>query len=818
MHDPLPYTALRWSCEGSKLDFTTTDEVQPIAGVVGQASAVDALRFGIETDAHGQNVFVRGLVGTGRVNMVRRLLIDMMPVVKLKRDRCYVHNFAEADRPRLITLPQGMGRIFRKRVRELAEFVRDGLGEALSSDAVKARRDSLERRARTRVEEITQPFEEALAEAHFAMVQRQEGPLVQTALFPLVEGKPIAPEDLARLHTEGKVTDEDIERWRTAREGFAKRLGHVSRSVQRIRSEAARAINAVLEDTAREILSASVAEIREDFPGADVAAYLKELVNDVIERLGHPAAEGEDPLRLYGVNLLSEHDDGDACPVVVESAPSLVNLLGTAEREWSPRGPAPADYRSIRAGSILRADGGYLILEAREVLQEPGAWKVLVRTLRTERVEIAPAEFAFPFAQVSIKPEPISVHLRVILVGDSDMFYLLDGFDPDFGHLFKVLADFDTEIDREPEGLRQYAGVLARIAREEQLLPFHRDAVCALAEHGARIAARNGKLTARFARIADIAREAVFLAKKRGSEVVEAEDVRLTVRRTKQRADLPSRRFLSFMADGTIFVATSGSTVGQINGLAVIQAGMLTYGFPARITATIGPGSAGIIDIEGRSSLSGHIHTKGFQILGGLLRHLLSTDHALAFSASLAFEQSYGGIDGDSASGAEICCLLSALTGVPLRQELAMTGALDQHGRIQAIGGVNEKIEGFFDVCAAEGLTGGQGVIIPRANAGDLMLREDVVAACKEGQFGIYAVERVHEALEILTGQTAGELDAEGNYPEGTLLRIAQDKAFEYWERSLLSPAAFLEKGGEEEEEEERAEETDQAADEHDRA
>jgi len=811
MIDPLPPESLRWRCDPSSLGFETTAEVEPIAGIVGQASALEALRFGIETDAPGQNVFVRGLVGTGRMTMIRRLLTELMPTCRLKQDRCYVHDFTAPDRPRLISLPTGRGREFRRRVREVAEFIRDGLPEALSSDAVKARRDSLEARARTRIEEITKPFEAALEEAHLTMVQRQQGQVVQTAIYPTVDGKAVSPEELAQLQADGKVSDEDIERWKEGREGFAKRLAEVGQSVQKIRVEISRSIASVLEDTAREILGGMVAEITNDFSGEDVATFLRELVSDVVDRLGEPTQEGEDPLRFYGVNVLISNEGDDACPIVVENTPTLANLLGTVDREWSSRGPGPSDYRMIRAGSLLRADGGYLILDARDVVQEPGAWKVLMRTLRTGRLEIVPAEVSFPWAQPTVKPEPIPIRLRVLLVGDAGTYYLLDQHDPDFGHLFKVLADFDSEIDREPEGVRQYAGVLARIAAEEELPAFSREAVAALAEHGARIAARRGKLTARFARIADIAREAAFLAQKRDAETVAADDVVETVRRTKQRAELPSRRFQAFLADKTIFIQTSGQVVGQINGLAVIQAGMLTYGFPARITATIGAGNAGIIDIEGRASLSGSIHTKGFQILGGLLRHLLNTDHGLAFSASLAFEQSYGGIDGDSASGAEICCLISALTGVPIDQRFAMTGAIDQHGRVQAIGGVNEKIEGFYDICNAFGLTGDQGVIIPLSNAGDLMLRADVVEACREGRFHVYPVERVVDALELLTGHAPGELDEEGEYAEGTLLAIAQARAFEFWERSLLSPAAFVHDGELVEGEAESAEDSEDA-------
>jgi lon-related putative ATP-dependent protease len=412
---------------------------------------------------------------------------------------------------------------------------------------------------------------------------------------------------------------------------------------------------------------------------------------------------------------------------------------------------------------------------------------VLVRTLRTEKLEIVALDKA-PWGGPSLKPEPIPLKVKVVLIGSEETFYLLDALDPDFPQLFKVLADFETVIPRSNESLDHYAQVLARIARDEQLPPFDRSAVAALAEQGARIAARRGKLTARFGRIADIAREAAYLATRDIKQRVLAEDVIEAVRLGKKRANHPSRRFRELVADGTIRVETRGSAVGQINGLAVLQAGPMIYGFPARITSTIGPGSAGVINIEREAALSGAIHTKGFYILGGLLRYLLRTDHPLAFDASVAFEQSYGGIDGDSASGAEICCLLSALTDIPLRQDLAMTGAIDQVGHILAIGAVNEKIEGFFDTCRDQGNAGSQGVIIPGANAGDLMLREDVVEACAAGSFNIYAVDWVHEAIEILTGLPAGRREHGHGYKSGTVLGIALKRAREYWLKASTAP------------------------------
>jgi len=358
---------------------------------------------------------------------------------------------------------------------------------------------------------------------------------------------------------------------------------------------------------------------------------------------------------------------------------------------------------------------------------------------------------------------------------------MLDLYDPEFSHMFKVLADFDDSIPRDKTGMHYYAGILAKVAADEGLLPFDRSGVLAMVEHGARICGQRDRLTTRFGRLADIAREAVYLTKKEGRELVTQADVYEAIRRGRHRADLPARKYRDLMTNGTIRIQTEGEAVGQINGLAVIQSGPLTYGFPSRITSSIGVGTSGTVNIEREAELSGAIHTKGFYILGGLLRNLLRTKHPLAFSASVAFEQSYGGIDGDSASGAEMICLLSSLTGVPLRQDLAMTGAIDQMGHIQPVGATTEKIEGFFAVCEARGFNGTQGVVIPAANARELMLNPMVVEACAAGKFRVYPVDTIHDALEIFTGWTAGSADADGQYPPDTLLNLAQHRAQEYW-------------------------------------
>jgi len=782
--------ALRWRCDPEKLPFASTSEVEPMVGVVGQDEALEALRFGLETGAPGQNVFVRGLSGTGRMTLLKRLLEQTRPACPRIRDRCYVHNFAHPDRPRLISLGPGRAREFRRRVEKLAEFIVEHLGAALSAESLRARRAALERAAEQQFERLMKPFNESLGAAGLALVSRQVGPVTQTAIFPLVDGKPTPPEEFEQLVAAGRVTPQQQAELREKQAGFEKQLAALSEELNAIRRRYEQSVQELLETNARMLLGKLVSAIEQDFPEPGVHAFLSELVEDVVTnrlaRLGQ--TDGEELSRLYAVNVVLEHADDSVCPVIVENTPTVRKLLGTVDYDFGRQGEARASHLGITAGSLLRADGGYLILEARDLLSEPGAWKVLMRTLRTGWLEIMPPELALPWPVPPLKPEPIDVQVKVVLLGDAALYYLLDALDPDFPQLFKVLADFDVTLPRNEQSINDYARVLARIAGEEQLPPFDRTAVAALAEYGARVAARRGKLTARFGRLADVAREAAFIAGKDGARPVTAQDVWSAFWRAKRRADLPARRFRELVAEGTIRIQTGGRVVGQVNGLAILQAGPLIYGFPARITATVGPGTAGVISIEREAALSGALHTKGFYILGGLLRHLLRTDHPLAFSASIAFEQSYGGIDGDSASGAEICCLLSALTDVPLRQDLALTGAIDQLGNILPVGGVNEKIEGFFDACRDTELTGAQGVIIPQANAGDLMLREDVVAAAQAGRFHVYAVQTVHEALELLTGMPTGSPDATGRYPAGSLLALAVRRAREYWLKAIQDP------------------------------
>lgn len=772
-------SALRWCSDPLLSKFATTDEVEPITGIIGRDDAMEALRHGLEVFAPGQNIYVRGIAGTGRKSLLRQLLEDVSPGCPLTDDRCYVHDFAQPGRPRLITLPRGQGRAFRQGVDRLIEIIEDQLAQTLNSDAVRAKRAALDQGAQQAMRDLSEPFEEELRANSLVLVTRTAGGVVQPGILPVVDGAPVPFEQLETLRKQGKIGAGEIQGVRDRVGAFAIKFDEINHRIAELRLEYRQKLRALLESETRRFLGYHIDAIETEFDVPQVRKFLASLISDLVQHLD-ALDQISLAIRKYRINPLVENEVDSDCPIVVENTPTLRNLLGEIERALVADGKFHTDHMMIQGGSLLQADSGFLILEARDVLAEPGAWRMLLRSLRSGMLEIVPAELASPFGAPFLKLDPIPINVKLVLIGDGGLYELLSVTDPDFSELFKVLADFETTIPRDGTGVRYYAGVVSRIVRDEKLPPFTRDAVVALVDRGARIAGRRDRLTTRFGRFADIAREAAFLAAGSKRKTVTGADVVEAIRRGRRRGDISARRFRKLIAEGTIGIRTKGSVTGQINGLAVVSTGALTFGFPQRITATAGPGSAGVVNIEREAELSGAIHTKGFYILGGLLRHLLKTRHPLTFSASVAFEQSYGDIDGDSASAAEMCCLLSALTGVPLRQDLAVTGAIDQLGHVQPIGAVTEKIEGFFAVCSADALTGTQGVIIPRANAGELMLAEEVFAACVAGEFSVYAVTTIQEALTLLTGVPAGEHDPENGCAEGTLLRIAQDKAFDY--------------------------------------
>ncbi|MBL4661095.1 MAG: AAA family ATPase [Alcanivoracaceae bacterium] len=779
----LHWQQVRWQCDVSQLSFETTKDVAAATSIVGQKEALEALEYSLESRAFGQNAFVRGLHGSDRMKMIAFMLQQARPQMPTKHDQCYVANFQQPDRPRLITLNAGDAKFFKRWMKKFSDFVTKDLNNRIDSSEIKSKKTTIEDKATAQIKLISGPFDQKLAKDKLVLVNYKTETGLQAVISPLYEGKPLNPQQWQELIDSGKISKKQQKQTQKNIVKYSTQLQDLAKSINNIKYTKSAETQELIENKTRQILHAETAEISKRFHTSAVQEYLNETCEDVIEQFFYPEKEQFFPHVRYNVNILVAHKKNNDCPIIVERVPSLGKLLGTIESKWGEKGPELSDHMSITAGTLLRADGGFLILDARDLLTEAGAWKILIRTLKNQLLEIVPTELAWPFSQPTLKPEPIKVNVRVILLGDSQTYYTLDNYDPDFPELFKVLADFDSEIEPDNNSFNNYAAVLARLVAEEDLLHFDKTAVAALIEHGARICSRKGRLTTNFPRIADLAREGNYLAQKQASTLISSKHISLAIARTKKRAGLASKKIQQMLSDGTINLFTSGQQVGEINGLAVIHAGPVFYGFPSRITSTVAPGRAGVINIEGRADMSGSIHTKGFQILGGLLRHLLPTAHPLTFSASIAFEQSYGGIDGDSASGAEFCCLISAITNIPISQEYAMTGAIDQHGRLQAIGGVNEKIEGFFDTCSAQGITGTQGVIIPHANAGDLMLRADVQQAIKNKQFSIHAVKYVTEALEILCGQSAGAL-MDGQYPADSILFKAMEKSNLYWENT----------------------------------
>lgn len=771
----------RWRCDPAALGFESTDDIKPDHNILGQEDAVDALRFGLENRLQGNNIFVRGLSGFGRTTLVHQVIEETATGCIQVPDRCYIHNFNAPDQPRLLDLPTGRGKEFHDAMESFASFAESDLPEYLNSDYVKSRQKQLVAETQQRIQEIGQPFEKELADAGLAMVPMQMGQNMVPVILPVIDGKPLQFDELQQKRLDGSVSEDAFNSLLQKISEFEKKFNQLGEQVEAVQLSHHEAMHKLIVDEATSFVQSRIDAIEKRFMLPQVQAFLNEIKHDLIQhRLTDPETAA-DFARAYRVNLVGHHEANASCPVVSVTTPNLHNLVGRIDRELSANGLVlRSDHLMVKPGALLEADGGYLILDVQDVLMEPGAWAALLRTLKTGMLEFATSDWFAYWGSPQLKPEPIAIDVKVVLVGDPEIYYLLDVYESRFSNLFKVLADFSDTITRDKRGFDAYANVLARLVERDKLLAFSKQGVAEIIEHGARICSQQGQLTSRFGRISDIAREASFVARDAHHPLVMAEDVQESVRRSRRRADLPARRFRRLLSEGILRVAVAGQEIGQINGLAVTAAGPLTYGFPARITASIGPGSAGAINIERESEMSGAVHTKGFLILSGLLRYLLRLDHPMAFSASIGFEQTYGGIDGDSASGAEFCCLVSALTGLPLRQDLAMTGAVDQKGNMLPIGAVSEKIEGFFDACKAVNFTGTQGVLIPATNVGELMLRADIVEAIRTGEFHVYGIETIDQALAILTGKDAGNL-ADSTYAKGSVLALAQERAHNYW-------------------------------------
>ncbi len=768
----VPAEKLTWRCSLDGFNFKTTDEVKITREIIGQERAIKALQLGLEIEASGYNIFVTGPAGTGRATTVQKLLERTRPV-KALTDKCYVNNFQDPDQPRLLILPAGEGRRLQADMEELVSFLVKNVPRLFEGEAYQNARQEIIDRFKEQGAARVREFEKKVAAEGFALVQA--APVARPELAPIVEKQPVSVDALDRLVEEGKLTAERAKEIKARYKELSNELLAIFKELREFERQAREALSQLDKEIINPVLDERIGELRERYQDNKVQEYLQEVreaIVDGIEIFRHRAegAEGEkggvDPYLPFRVNVLVDNSGTRTAPVVFETNPSYRNLFGSIERVSDRAGQWRTDFTHIKAGSLLRADGGFLVVNALDLLVEPGVWPNLKRTLRNRKLEISAYDpFANLFGTTALKPEPIPLDLKVIMIGDSFVYTLLAAYDEEFKKVFKVRADFDWVMERNRSAVTEYAQVIKTLCEKENLRPFDRSAVARVIEFGARLAGRQNKLSTRFNVIADVLKEASYWAGKAGAAVVTAEHVNRAIAERRERVKMLEDKLQESIRERLLFIDVKGAVPGQVNGLAVYDTGEHAFAIPVRITARVGVGSAGIISVEREAELSGPIHNKGLYIITGYLRNRYASDQPLVLSASITFEQSYGGIDGDSASSTELYALLSELSGLPLRQDIAVTGSVNQKGEIQPIGGVNEKIEGFFDVCRAKGLTGTQGVMIPRANLGDLMLREDVVEAVRQGKFHIYAVETIDEGIEILTGVPAGKPGRDGKYP-----------------------------------------------------
>jgi predicted ATP-dependent protease len=793
----LPAAKLRWRCELSRIPFETTAQAELREGFIGQERALRALKMGVELSAPGYNVFVCGLAGTSRGGTIARMIEELHPPTKESLDRCYVNNFKLPDRPRLLALPRGQANSFKKDMQAGIDFLRRRIPQVFEGEPFQRQKGRIVERFTVREKELMDDFTRRIAREQFALGHMQVGAVALPEIFPVLEGQMVPIEDVSKMVHEGKLeatVAEDIER---KYEQFRQEFTVVYRKTLTLSRELASELSYLEQEAASVLVDGVIEELKEKYPGPSVAEYLEEVRHHLLDNLdpfkeregegeheeetpdGLPKAPGgpeRDPFRMYGVNVILAHNDEETSPVIFETTPTYANLFGTIQRAYDARGGWTSDFMDLRAGSLLRADGGFLIMYSMEALSETGVWRALKRTLNHNRLEIQPLEMFYPFGGSALKPEAIDLNVKVLLIGDRQLYELLYEYEEDFRKIFKVRVEFDEEMAMSDGVIAEYAGRLRALSEKENLYPFDRGAFAAMLEYGVRQAGRRNKVTARFIDIADLAREAHYNAAASGESVVRAAHVRGALSSKMERHNLIETRIREMIEEGTLLVDVSGTRVGQVNGLSVLEIGGYSFGKPVRITATAALGKAGLINIERESNLSGRFHDKGVHIIAGYLRSLFAQDKPLSLAASICFEQSYSGVDGDSASSTEVYALASALSGLPLRQDIAVTGSINQQGDIQAIGGVNEKIEGYFDVCRIKGLTGTQGVMMPESNVEDLMLRDDVLEAVAAGKFHIWPVAKIEQGIEILAHTSAGQKNADGKFEPGTVFGLIDER------------------------------------------
>jgi lon-related putative ATP-dependent protease len=778
MNAELPLNQLKRRVDPHSLGFDTTESFESLEGIVGQKRATDALRFGLTVKGSGFNIYVAGPHGIGKMTSVKSFLQELATERDTPPDWCYVNNYSNPYEPCVIRLPAGRGRELKEEMEDLIEHIKEDLPKVFESEEYSSRREEITQQIQDHREQISKTINEKAAQEAFTLSASPMG----VVLLPVKkDGKPLSDDEYNSLSEEQRKA---IDEKRASLQEELKAGGKKIRNLQR---EARQKVKELDQEIVTNILGGLFDDLKEryeEFP--DVLEYLEDVRKDILENIATlkvnqqqnkqaspvlpqviiSERQRDHSLRKHQVNVVVDNSEQKGAPVVVELNPTYSNLMGRIEKEMQ-MGALSTDFTLLKAGALLRANGGFLVLQIEDVLKYTYSWEALKRSLRGAEVRIEElAEQAGLMSIKSLRPEPIPLDVKVVLIGQPVLYHILYTVDHEFPELFKVKADFDIAMDLGEENKEEFIRFVSTFCRKENLKHLDSEAVASILEQASRMAEHKKKLSTKFGYLADLIRESHFWSSRNGSSVIQADDVAKALEQKRYRSNLIQKKIEERIAERTILVDTEGEIVGQVNGLSIIDLGDYMFGKPVRITATVSAGQDGIVDIEREVKLAGPIHSKGVLILSGYLTRKFSQGKPVSLAARLVFEQSYEGIEGDSASSTELYAILSALSGLPLRQSIAVTGSVNQHGTLQPVGGINQKIEGFYDICRVQGLTGKQGVIIPESNAKHLMLHDDVIRAVEKKKFSIWAVSSIDEGIEILTGIPAGERDSRGRYPQ----------------------------------------------------
>jgi len=780
----VPVEQLKVNCDPNLFDFKCTRDLTPLREFIGQDRAIRGIEFGLSMKNKGYNIYVAGLSGTGKTSIVKTYVNKMVEKRQAEGaynpdDWCYVYNFADTDKPQILSLPQGKGKVFKDQVAKLLEHLKDELTKAFSSEEYKNHTKTAVQEAQAEQQKIFGQISEEARQAGFILHMTPMGP----AIIPMIDGKPIPEEVYVTL---AENTRKEIE---TRRNALAYKIQDAFEKARDMESKTLEALQnmdkAVAEYTVSRLFDNLNQEYR-DYPG--ILKYLSDLKNYTLNNLdvfkektseqqqvpvlmgiSPQMAMRGDPFMPFQINVFVDNSDAKGPPVITESNPNYINVFGKIERRFLFGGYL-SDHTMLKPGALQKANGGYLLLSAMDVLTNPAVWPTLKRAIKDKEARIEePYEQFGLYIPMGLKPQPMPIDVKIVLIGDPMLYQLLAAYDEDFFEIFRVKSDFDYQVNRNQENMVGIAAFICGCCEECEIKHFDQTGVAKVIDYASRMVSDQEKLSTRFAMLKEIVEEAGYWASKDKSEFVTARHVDKAVEERRYRHNLPDEHLRELITRGMILIDTEGAVIGQVNGLSVYSLGDISFGKPSRITCRTYLGRSGVINIERESQMSGKIHDKGVMILSGYMGWKYAQEYPLSLSASLCFEQSYEGVEGDSASSTELYSLLSSLANVPIKQNIAVTGSVNQKGEIQPIGGINQKIEGFFEVCRAKGLTGDQGILMPAKNLKHLMLRDEVIEAVKNGQFHIWAVNTIDEGISILTGIEAGQRKEDGTYPENTI-------------------------------------------------